>query len=546
MTKKLLTIIIPFINEKYEVENTIKSIRSHSDNKIDIILINDDSNDGFDYGKVAKKYNTIYIVNKKRLGVAASRDYGVDLCQTPYFLLLDAHMRFYDNLWQQKIISELETDERILLCCQTKSLGMENGLLVEHKHRATSFGSCINFYDGKHFLEPIWIKSEISRTNDSLIPCVLGAGYACSKKYWQYLKGLEGLIYYGNDEPYISMKVWMEGGKCKLMEDVTIGHIYRNNQPYFVDNISRLYNRLFIAKLLLPENIIKKRFSEIQYYYNRKQISEVLYMLQDNKDKIVYLKNYYQKIFNRDFSFYKNLNEQMDIFNNIIENTDDVLNNIALRIKNQSIQDIGILKGRMGNIIFLYHYAQYSMKEEYGKLADCMLKNLFQNIRADISICFYSGLAGIGWGIEYLYQNGFVEGNTNEILEEFDCKIMEINPLRVFELNRNYGLGGLLLYLLARLYTIEREKKKCPFDAEYLEKMYQRLSTIVAHRTTDTDSLDIFLKFMKYYEEKEIEKPSIYDITCLLNVSNIPICEFEIGLQGCTGVGLKLIMEKEL
>ena len=33
------------------------------------------------------------------MGVAASRDYGINYCTTPYFLLLDGHMRFYDAAW---------------------------------------------------------------------------------------------------------------------------------------------------------------------------------------------------------------------------------------------------------------------------------------------------------------------------------------------------------------------------------------------------------------------------------------------------------------
>ena len=42
------------------------------------------------------------------MGVGASRDLGVKLCQTPYFILLDAHMRFYEKIWAGRIIEELE------------------------------------------------------------------------------------------------------------------------------------------------------------------------------------------------------------------------------------------------------------------------------------------------------------------------------------------------------------------------------------------------------------------------------------------------------
>jgi uncharacterized Fe-S cluster-containing MiaB family protein len=35
MSKTYLTVIIPFINEKYEVENTLESIRSHSKESVE-------------------------------------------------------------------------------------------------------------------------------------------------------------------------------------------------------------------------------------------------------------------------------------------------------------------------------------------------------------------------------------------------------------------------------------------------------------------------------------------------------------------------------
>lgn len=53
------------------------------------------------------------------------------------------------------------------------------------------------------------------------------------RKY--YLKGLAGLLYYSGDETYISMEVWLEGGKCRLMNDVVVGYIYQKIFPYPVE-----------------------------------------------------------------------------------------------------------------------------------------------------------------------------------------------------------------------------------------------------------------------------------------------------------------------
>jgi hypothetical protein len=174
-----------------------------------------------------------------------------------------------------------------------------------------------------------------------------------------------------------------------------------------------------------------------------------------------------------------------------------------------------------------------------------MLKQVIQNVKPDSSYSFIFGLCGIGWGIEYLYQNKFIEGDTNEILEDFDKKIMEVNPLRIENIDKDYGFGGLVLYLLARLYTIQQEKIFNPFDKEYLSSVYERVRSIIKQRIMTSDSIDIYLAFINYYEKKSlIEKPEIYDIYSLLNRKNIPIQGMDLGLNGCAGAGLRLIFDE--
>lgn len=64
---------------------------------VKIMLIDDNSNDGYNYKKVAEIFGCDYYRNETNLGVAGSRNFGVFHCTTPYFVLLDAHMRFYET-----------------------------------------------------------------------------------------------------------------------------------------------------------------------------------------------------------------------------------------------------------------------------------------------------------------------------------------------------------------------------------------------------------------------------------------------------------------
>lgn len=553
MPEKILTIIIPFLNEKYEVENTVKSIKTYSTDRVEIMLINDASDDNFDYKILADKYDIIYIENTEREGVAASRDMGIEKCRTPYFLLLDAHMRFYDHLWEQRIIDELEEDKRALLCCQTKVLGLEAGLLVEPKDQGKACGACVELNEGVALIDPYWIYGvpfDVTQLQTFPIVCVLGATYACNKEYWQYLRGLEGLKYYGSDEPYISMKVWMEGGSCKLLKDVVIGHIYRANStpPYYTQMKFRLFNKLFIAELFFPEELKKALFSKARFYFSQ-FFSDAMYLLHDNKEFIEQSKSYYKKIFTRDFYFFEELNNKYHkkymLKDRLFDSVDSVLSQIALMLTERLIPDVGLLKGRMGIAIFLFHYSRTFNDEQYKLKAEDILKHLLADIKADTHYGFCTGLCGIGWGIEYLYQEGFVEGDTNEILADFDKKIMEIDPERMTNLNQDYGFSGIVLYLLARLYTVKKESKKNPFDEDYLNRVLNEIHMIITKRIA-CERIDVLLKFMNYYEiGEEINKPNILDICDMLNPKNIPMQDLEPGLRGVAGIGLRLIFEKE-
>ena len=117
-----LTAIISFINEGAEIERTVSSIRETAGGEVDILLINDCSEDDTDYEAVSKQYNARYCGNTIRQGAARSRDIGVERCETPYFILFDGHMRFYQNNWWKiagvEVIGEdvsIRGDGRVLI-----------------------------------------------------------------------------------------------------------------------------------------------------------------------------------------------------------------------------------------------------------------------------------------------------------------------------------------------------------------------------------------------------------------------------------------------
>ena len=67
--------------------------------------------------------------------------------------------------------------------------------------------------------------------------------------------------------------------------------------------------------------------------------------------------------------------------------------------------------------------SRYTKNNEYEKKAEELIDNVYHVLNSvNLTTDFENGLAGIGWGIEYLAANGFLEADTDEILEEVITK----------------------------------------------------------------------------------------------------------------------------
>jgi glycosyltransferase involved in cell wall biosynthesis len=299
-----LTIILTFLNEGIEVFNTLKSFWESVKYPLEIILINDGSTDDFDYQKIADDFGARYIKHSEQKGPAVSRNEGVEICSTDYFLLLDAHMRVYQDNWLERIMEELEKEENVLLCCST--LTLDKNAVVNDKN-PIGYGAFINLLD----LSNHWIHGFDDMNRDCLeIPSVLGASYACSRKYWMKLNGLNGLRMYGFEEQLISLKVWLSGGKCKVLKDVEFGHIFRDgaNAPYEIPTMDYYLNQLLIVELFYTEeykrDFIKNMRKNIGVEYTNHWIEK----FKQSRHEVAKEKAYYRALFSRDFRFIIDLN----------------------------------------------------------------------------------------------------------------------------------------------------------------------------------------------------------------------------------------------
>lgn len=91
MEKELISVIVPVYNVEKYIRQTLDSIIDQTYKNLEILVINDGSTDNS--GAICDEYRTdsrVKVFHRENVGVAASRQFGVDVCRGTYFVTLDA------------------------------------------------------------------------------------------------------------------------------------------------------------------------------------------------------------------------------------------------------------------------------------------------------------------------------------------------------------------------------------------------------------------------------------------------------------------------
>lgn len=209
--------------------------------------------------------------------------------------------------------------------------------------------------------------------------------------------------------------------------------------------------------------------------------------------------------------------------------------------------DFGLFHGQMGIILAMSEYSRYANNEIYFDAASYLLDNIMEKIHKNLTYSFGSGLAGIGWGIEYLIQLGFVEGESVEICEEIDRKIMETDLKRVADVSLDTGFEGLLHYVICHLQGAIAQKTRLPFDDRYLSDLYETSMQFKGQEknTSINALLEIYEKFYLSRTIAGYNSSLLSFVTVESDDLSEKITSYPLGLNdGLAGKLLKIIFPK--
>jgi hypothetical protein len=167
------------------------------------------------------------------------------------------------------------------------------------------------------------------------------------------------------------------------------------------------------------------------------------------------------------------------------------------------IDNPGLLNGKIGIAIFFYHYSRYTKNKIYEDYAGELVDEIYLEINTSTPVNFENGLTGIGWGIEYLVKNKFVQADTDEALADIDSAIYRRRINSPVLINTGNDLFGYGFYHIARILGHEIDDN----DLNTLIKKY--------HLIFLTDECESLLE-QKSYSRFNIESLTINSVNSFL------------------------------
>jgi hypothetical protein len=176
---------------------------------------------------------------------------------------------------------------------------------------------------------------------------------------------------------------------------------------------------------------------------------------------------------------------------------------------NASFTDnLGLLNGKMGIAIFFYQYARYTGNKVYEDYAGELIDEIYEELYNGTPVGFSNGLMGIGWGIEYLVRNGYLEADTDEALAVIDNAVYRSSLHRPFLLDNGNDFFGYGLYYVTRLMGHEDDDDdiKTLFKKQHLIYLTDDCERILVQKQfkdykIDSLGIDTIISFLWFMVE---------------------------------------------
>ena len=155
----------------------------------------------------------------------------------------------------------------------------------------------------------------------------------------------------------------------------------------------------------------------------------------------------------------------------------------ALLLNPSFIDNLGLMHGKMGIAIYFFHLGRETKNQIYEDYAGELIDEIYGEISTSTPLDFENGLAGIGWGIEYLVREGFIDADTDEVLEEFDNRLIhELTYHTPEDIGLLKGFSGYITYFHCRVKESTDKNGQSIANREALLKAIDLLAKWITER----------------------------------------------------------------
>jgi len=164
------------------------------------------------------------------------------------------------------------------------------------------------------------------------------------------------------------------------------------------------------------------------------------------------------------------MKEKVLIKSSLNDEIKNKIDEIAINIFNNHDSSPNLMGGKSGELIFTAYYSKYRENYTYQEKINPLLSDIFDNVKGGFRFpTFASGLAGIGWTVELLTQNGFIKADTNSIIGSLDDFLYPYMHQYIKQGNYDYLHGAIGI----GLYYLNRQKN--PKTLKYIEELIEEL-----------------------------------------------------------------------
>lgn len=279
-----LSVVIAYHNEGAEFisASLISLLETIDIYSFEVIIVDDGSEVEL---SLPQFLDVIILRHDVQRGVGAAFDLGVKAAKSENIFLMGADIRFPKKKWASQMLYQILNNPKSFICTSCVRFGEGNDCTPEIENGATLqlHGDIYRPASYKDVLVTQWLPRIEDRYIPPFeVPCILGAAYGVTKKWYEYVDGFAGHKYWGSLEPYISLKSWLFGGNCLVAPFIFTAHIFNKKHGHNVPREYFVYNKLLIFKVLFKDS---EKY--IKYIGRNDKVDKAMLLIDGNENFIM-------------------------------------------------------------------------------------------------------------------------------------------------------------------------------------------------------------------------------------------------------------------